>query len=323
MANSFLVIPRWKILLVAGATVGIVFFHLVVPLGGEASDWLHPLFLKVYYVPVLIAAACVGIRGTLVTAFAVSVILVLHVLWVPGGTPLWKADHFGEIGSIWIIAATSSLLFHRERCALEQTRQAQEDTLGALASSLDLRERETGLHSRRVRDYTLILAKNTGVRGETALLNMGLGALLHDMGKIGVSDSILLKPAGLSEDEVQEVRRHPELGASLISAIRFLDGAREIVRYHHERFDGTGYPGGLSGKGIPLGARIFAVVDVFDALTTDRPYRTALSFQEAAGLIADERGRHFDPEVVDAFLSIPFHQWAEAAGRNGVALREA
>jgi hypothetical protein len=322
MAISFLQIPRWKILLVAGATAGIVLFHLVVPLRGDASDWLHPLFLKVYYVPVLIAAACLGVRGTLLTAFAVSVVLALHLVWVPEGTPIWKADHIGEIGSIWVIAVTASLLFHRERCALEQTRQAQEDTLTALASSLDLRERETGLHSRRVRDYTLMLARAMGVRGESALLNMGLGALLHDMGKIGVSDTVLFKPAGLADEEVQAVRRHPELGASLIGSIRFLEGAREIVRHHHERFDGSGYPDGLSGKAIPLGARIFAVVDVFDALTTDRPYRAALSFQEAAALIAGERGRHFDPAVVDAFLSIPFRDWAEAATRNGVILRE-
>lgn len=323
MANAFLEIPRWKVWVVAAAVGGILTFHFVILSGAPEAEWLQPLFLKLYYVPVLIAAACLGIRGTLVTAFAVSVILLFHILWGREEAPMWKGDQIGEIATIWIIAATSSLLFHRERCALEQTRRAQEETLTALASSLDLRERETGLHSRRVRDYTLMLAKAMGVRGETTLLNMGLGALLHDMGKIGVSDTVLFKPAGLADEELQAVRRHPELGASLIASIRFLDGAREIVRHHHERFDGTGYPEGLSGQRIPLGARIFAVVDVFDALTTDRPYRAALSFQEAAGLIADERGRHFDPEVVDAFLSIPFLDWAEAADRNGVTLREA
>ena len=137
-------------------------------------------------------------------------------------------------------------------------------------------------------------------------MSKGMGALLHDVGKIGIRDSVLLKTDSLSEAEAREIRRHPELGASLIGEIRFLENAREIVLFHHEKFDGGGYPAGLSGQAIPLGARIFAVADVFDALTTGRPYRSPISYLEARNFIAKESGRHFDPVVVGAFLWIPF-----------------
>ena len=116
--------------------------------------------------------------------------------------------------------------------------------------------------------------------------------------------------------------RHPELGASLLQRIPFLAGAREIVESHHEKFDGSGYPKGLKGEEIPIGARIFAVADVFDALTTDRPYKAALSYRSAVGMIARERAAHFDPEVVEAFLKIPFGVMLETAHKYGVILRE-
>jgi HD-GYP domain-containing protein (c-di-GMP phosphodiesterase class II) len=142
------------------------------------------------------------------------------------------------------------------------------------------------------------------------------------VGKIGVSDRILLKLGSLTEGEWDEMRRHPELGASLIGSIPFLAGVREIVRDHHEKFDGTGYPKGISGREIPIGARIFAVVDVFDALTSERTYKPGVSGREAVDLIARGRGSHFDPEVVDVFLSTPFRELAEVASRNGLVLGE-
>jgi putative nucleotidyltransferase with HDIG domain len=234
-----------------------------------------------------------------------------------------QADQVGEIASFWVIAVASSFLFHRERRALERERVAHEETLSALASSLDLREHETALHSLRVREYTLLLARQMGIHGVEDLLNLGMGALLHDVGKIGIQDSVLLKTGTLSEEESREMRWHPELGASLIGKIGFLGSAREIVLSHHEKFDGSGYPAGLSGQAIPLGARIFAVVDVFDALTTVRPYRGPLSYREARDFLAKESGSHFDPAVVDVFLAVPFHDWEETASRFGVALREA
>ena len=217
----------------------------------------------------------------------------------------------------------SSLLFHRERRALEQERVAHEETLSALASSLDLREHATALHSRRVQEYTILLARRMGLKDETDLLNIAIGALLHDVGKIGVPDEVLLKQGELTEKERNEVRRHPDLGASLIDRIPFLAGAREIVLSHHEKYDGNGYPKGLAGEDIPIGGRIFSVADVFDALTTNRPYRPSLSYREAAEFIAGKKGSHFDPAMVDVFLAVPYRVWEEAASRYGVTLREA
>jgi HD-GYP domain-containing protein (c-di-GMP phosphodiesterase class II) len=168
----------------------------------------------------------------------------------------------------------------------------------------------------------MLLARHLGIKEGDTLEGLEMGALLHDVGKIGVPDGILLKKGGLTEEEWDGVRRHPELGASLLQRIPFLSGAREIVESHHEKFDGSGYPKGLKGDQIPIGARIFAVADVFDALTTDRPYKAALSYRSAAGMIARERAAHFDPEVVEAFLKIPFGVLLETALRYGVILRE-
>jgi putative nucleotidyltransferase with HDIG domain len=231
-----------------------------------------------------------------------------------------QADQIGEIASFWVIALTSSLLFRRERRALEETTGAHRETIAALASSLDLRERETALHSKRVQEYALLLADHMGLKDIGMRESLEMGALLHDVGKIGVPDGILLKKGGLTGEERDVVRRHPELGASLLQRIPFLSGAREIVEYHHEKFDGSGYPKGLKGEQIPIGARIFAVADVFDALTTDRPYKAALSYRSAAEMIARERGTHFDPYVADAFLGIPYRDLAETASKYGVAL---
>src|SRR5258708_37638781 len=130
---------------------------------------------------------------------------------------------------------------------------------------------------------------------------LGLGALLHDIGKIGVSDAILRKPTTLTTGEWAEMKRHPEWGAAIVERIEFLRAARDIVVAHHEKFDGTGYPRGLRGSSIPLSARIFAVADVFDAVTTFRPYRMPMSHNDALALIRRDSGRHFDPQVVAAF----------------------
>ncbi|MCR4308899.1 MAG: HD domain-containing protein [Deltaproteobacteria bacterium] len=294
--------------------------HFVTPAGLHGWHWVHILLQKLFYLPILMAASWFGLRGTLLTAGTVSSVFMVHVLRDWGGYRMAQADQVGEIASFWVIALASSLLFDRERRALAETAAAHEETLAALASSLDLREHETSLHSRRVREYTLLLAERLGIKGEEALTNIGTGALLHDVGKIGVPDSILLKKGVPTEEEWERIRLHPELGASLIGPIRFLETAREIVLAHHEKFDGTGYPRGLAGESIPLGARIFAVVDVFDALTTDRPYKAALSYGSATDYLASGRGSHFDPDVVDAFLKIPYRDLAETAARNGVVL---
>jgi HD-GYP domain-containing protein (c-di-GMP phosphodiesterase class II) len=141
------------------------------------------------------------------------------------------------------------------------------------------------------------------------------GSYLHDIGKIGVPDSILLKPGKLTAEETGEMQRHARIGYDLVSRIAFLASAAEMVLTHQERYDGTGYPQGLMGDEIPLGARLFAVADTLDAMTSDRPYRHALPFSKAREEITRESGQQFDPEVVRLFLSIPEHVWGSIRGQ--------
>ena len=173
----------------------------------------------------------------------------------------------------------------------------------ALAMALDLRERETGLHSKRVACHTLVLARRCLTRERERLRHIYWGALLHDLGKICVPDAILLKPAPLSEAEQAVMRSHPEKGYAILKDVPFLREAAEIVLAHEERFDGSGYPRALAGEAIPLGARLFAVIDTLDAMTSDRPYRRALPFDAAKAEILRLAGTQFDPAAVEAFVA--------------------
>ncbi len=192
--------------------------------------------------------------------------------------------------------------------ALKDVEESYKITLEALVTALDAREHETRAHSQRVREYTLTLARRLGLDNEE-MIQVGRGALLHDVGKIGVRDSILLKPDKLNEEEWEEMKRHPRIGYDILQSIGFLSSAAEIVLCHQERWDGNGYPGGLAGKDIPLGARIFAVADTLDAMTSDRPYRKALAFDTALREIRACSGTQFDPEIAEAFLSIVPEEW--------------
>ena len=183
-------------------------------------------------------------------------------------------------------------------------------TLEALVTALDAREAETSHHSQRVVRTTLAIAAEMGI-DEDAQWHIARGALLHDIGKIGVPDQVLLKPGKLTHDEWEEMRRHPEIGARILSGIPFLEPAMEIVLAHQERWDGTGYPRGLQGEDIPLGARIFAVSDAVDAILSDRPYRRGRSIQVARAEIAQHSGTQFDPAVVEAFLRISDERWLQ------------
>jgi putative nucleotidyltransferase with HDIG domain len=174
--------------------------------------------------------------------------------------------------------------------------------LHILTSALDQRDRVTDGHSRRVADLSLIVARELGIDGDD-LLDIERAAILHDIGKLAVPDAILSKPAPLTSDEWLEMRRHPDVGHDLVRDVPFLGRAAEIIRSHHERFDGAGYPRSLKGEEIPLGARIFAVVDAYDAMTSDRPYRLARSHEEALEEIRRQVGTQFDPVVVAPFFA--------------------
>jgi len=185
----------------------------------------------------------------------------------------------------------------------EKLRETYDGTLEALVSALDARDRETKGHSLRVAKYMMEIAFHLGIEpGTEDWVNMQRGGLLHDIGKIGVSDTILHKPGPLTDEEWVDMRRHPQIGHDMIRDIGFLSGAAVIVLAHHERFDGRGYPKGLAADEIPFGARIFALADTFDAMTSDRPYRAALTSEASRDEIIRCSGTQFDPRCVQAFL---------------------
>lgn len=278
-------------------------FHFLLPTETHTSHKIHIILRKLYYLPPVMAGAWFGLRGAFYVTLSTSILFSLHVFLDWPGNYMEQANQMGELLSFWVIGLVSGYLFDRQRHLLEEVAKANGDTLLALVSALDLRERNTRMHSQRVRDYALLLADRFGV-GEEEKRIIGFGALLHDVGKIAVSDNILLKSGELSETEWQSMRRHPSAGYMIMKRIGFLKEAAEIVHSHHEHFDGTGYPGGLKGYEIPLGARIFMVVDVYDALTNDRPYHVSMSHEEAVAVIQGKSGSHFDPAVVEVFLAI-------------------
>ncbi|GGL94563.1 hypothetical protein GCM10010840_35780 [Deinococcus aerolatus] len=231
----------------------------------------------------------------------VGVIEVLHRQALPL-SPLWL-ELLGTLASQAAIAVENIQLFTElERKNLE-LRLAYDETIEGWARALDLRDEETEGHSRRVTEMTVALCQQLGVSSEK-LVNVRRGALLHDIGKMGVPDAILLKPGKLTDEEWVEMKKHPRHAVELLSPIRFLRSALDIPEYHHEKWDGSGYPLGLKGEVIPLTARAFAVVDVYDALTSDRPYRMAWTREKALEHIQASAGSHFDPHVVQAFLTL-------------------
>jgi ribonuclease P protein subunit RPR2 len=183
-------------------------------------------------------------------------------------------------------------------------------TVRALANWVEARDQDTGKHAERVAAYGLEIGRML----EVPLMSTPateFGFVLHDVGKVAIADAILYKPGPLTAEERAVMERHPIIGAQIISEIQFLGDAATVVRSHHERWDGRGYPDGLAGEAIPRAARVFAVGDVLDALTTNRPYRPASPLPEAREMIARESGTHFDPQVVAAFMRVPNDRFAE------------
>ncbi len=193
--------------------------------------------------------------------------------------------------------------------ALNELDNTYKFTLRALVTALDTRDEETQGHSLRVVRYTMKLAEIMNVKDEAELKNIEFGALLHDIGKIGIPDAILRKPGKLTADEWRIMETHPIMGSQILQRIKFLEGPLNIVLYHHEKYNGTGYPDKLKEDKIPLSARIFCVADTVDAMTSDRPYRKALSFEIAKEELAKFSGIQFDPAVVDAFNQVSLDEW--------------
>jgi putative two-component system response regulator len=207
----------------------------------------------------------------------------------------------GDTEQLLVYARDLSRVVEVERRQRRFLQQAYRQTVAALADALEAKEPGTGLHAQRVQHYAVTLAELV----EPGLLDdpsLEYGFLLHDVGKIGIPDGILAKRGPLSAAEWRVVQRHPRIGAEILSRVALVEGeGLDVVRSHHERWDGRGYPGGLAGPAIPLGARIFAVADSLDAMTSDRPYRSALTWEQATDSIIGEDGGQFDPAVVKAF----------------------
>lgn len=212
-------------------------------------------------------------------------------------------DFFNTLADQAAIAVENTGLFGNLQSAHEQLVQAYDATIEGWSRALELRDRETKGHTLRVTNLALGLARAMQI-DESRLIHLRRGALLHDIGKLGVPDEILFKPGELSAEEREIIQRHPDLAYEMLSPIEYLKPALTIPLCHHERWDGSGYPLGLRGEQIPLEARIFAVVDVWDALRSDRPYRAAWSNEETLDYLRAQAGKQFDPQVVDCFLTL-------------------
>ena len=218
--------------------------------------------------------------------------------------------------------------FNEMTASLEEKTAALEETtfasMEALARAIDARDPTTFGHSARVAAVSLEIADAMGLSAKDREA-LRRASLLHDIGKIGVEDKVLRKPGPLSAAEADDMREHSRIGYEMLKGLRFLQPSLPGVLYHHERWDGAGYPTGLTGKAIPLPVRILAVADVFDALTSDRPYREGLSFEAATAAIRIEAGLQFDPDVVTAFLTRrpAIETILRQSGRRGAAIAEA
>jgi len=212
-------------------------------------------------------------------------------------------DFLGMIAGQSAIAIDNAMMFKDlQRTNLELS-LAYDATIEGLSRALDLRDRETEEHTQRVTDLTVKLAMYLRV-DHAELVHIRRGAILHDIGKVGIPDRILFKPGPLADDEWKIMRRHPGIAVDLLSRVSYLAPALDIPHWHHEKWDGTGYPDQLSGEEIPFAARMFALVDVYDALTSDRPYRSAWSKKDTIQYIQSHSGRHFDPKLVPEFLNL-------------------
>ena len=223
---------------------------------------------------------------------------------------------------VGLVLLTTALLYPTILKLLRRVTQLSSDLLDAnvtairlLGSAIAKRDSDTDLHNCRVTIYAVRIAEAAGL-DNPAIRALIKGAFLHDVGKIGISDKILLKPSHLTEDEFKEMKKHVQFGMEIISRSTWLKDAADVVGYHHEQYDGSGYLAGLKGEQIPLAARIFAIADVFDALTSHRPYKAPWSFQEAMNLLEEGRERHFDPKLLDLFRRIARPLYDEFGNRD-------
>ena len=288
--------------------------HWITPTAPHYLHTFHVMFSKLFILPIVLSAIWFEITGAVLSTLVISIIYIPHVFLQWGGPFPENVNQLGEVVTIWVVAVLSGIFSRIEKGNLREIAQTYEGSLLAMVAALDAREHDTELHSLRVREYALRLGRELGLnKHQTQVL--GQVALLHDIGKIGTPDDILLKPGRLDDKEWQIMKEHPQTGRKVLLSVPFLKDAAEAVYCHHEWYDGSGYPRGLRGEQIPLEARIFAVVDVFDALSSDRPYRKKWNFEQVKEEIVKGSGTHFDLEVVKAFMRISASEWGLIAKR--------
>lgn len=273
------------------------FMQVLLPI--EKDETLLGYFEGVYEVN---AETATNIKAGIIRALALVVMVILAT-----SITLYPIIIFLNKG---LIRLSSALL------------KSNVELMEVLGSAIAKRDSDTHFHNYRVTVYAIRLAEALGL-SKYNIQRLIAGAFLHDVGKIGISDTILLKPGPLTEEEFTVMRTHVLLGVDIISKAHWLQNARDVVEFHHEKFDGSGYMKGLKGEAIPLNARIFAIVDVFDALTSNRPYKKALSFDEARVIMRHGRGSHFDPQLLDAFDAIAPKLYSETGNAEDAVVEKA
>jgi len=276
---------------------------------------VHDLFRRLYFVPVIFGAYFFGVRGGITTALTASVLYLPFIVFKIHV----REERFDQVLELIVINAMgilTGLLSQRQKQAMHRLESLMLGVIQSMVATIEAKDQYTKGHSIRVMHYAEALGKSMNLP-QLQLKMLRIGALLHDFGKIAIDLAVLNKPSSLSKNEINVMHRHPELGAKILESIDEIHEALPAIRFHHEKFDGSGYPLGLKGEQIPLFARIVSAADIFDAITTDRPYQKARSYEEALKEIQALAGSALDPAIVKRVLSEEVQQdfVRETAGR--------
>ena len=304
---------RRRLLIVSLLVLVVSISHWITPTDDFNLLAVHVLWRKLFIIPIILAAIWFNLRGSLATALAETVLYLPHIVLQWSSQTGENINQAGEVASLWIVAVLAGFFVRREKAALQDLARSSDGALLALIGTMDARHQKRQYHAMRVFAYAERIAKELGLPPDD-LEVLARTSVLHDLGMIGVPDKILSGPTPFDENN-KTIRKHPLIGYNIIRRVPGLRKVAEVVYAHHERYDGTGYPKGRSGDRIPFLARVFAVADIFDDLTTAHPGHQALSFGKARQVIESERGLDFDPYVVDAFLRVPESDWLEILHR--------
>ena len=299
--NLHLASFQWALVTTIGISIGISLADFFIP---HYYLVIHGFLRRIYYIPVILTGLLCGTRKTvyLVGFIAMAYLPLVLFQWDNHQLPA-NLEELYEILILGCVGGITGILSDRERKKGSELREAYHDTIIRLAMAAEYRDDNTGAHLQRISRYAEVIAQNLRLPPYQVGL-IRLAAPMHDIGKIGIPDHILLTDRKLTDEDLAIIKTHPEIGYKILkdSQSPLLKMSAEIALSHHEKFDGSGYPNGLRANGIPLAARIVAVADVFDALTTSRPYKKSYTIDESTKMMGKEVGSHFDPKVFEAFI---------------------